>query len=73
MDTRPMDTAELSVPDISCAHCKVTIEKSLGGTPGVVWVEVDVDTKAVRVTYDRAVTDQDVLRAMLADLGYPTT
>ena len=73
MDTRPMDTAELSVPDISCAHCKATIEKGLGGTPGVGQVEVDVDTKAVRVTYDRAVTDQDVLRAMLADLGYPTT
>ena len=70
MVTRPMDTVELSAPDISCAHCKckVTIEKSLGGTP-----EVDVDTKAVRVTYDRTVTDPDVLRVMLAGLGYPTT
>ena len=73
MVTRPMDTVELSAPDISCAHCKATIEKGLGDTPGVVRVEVDVDTKAVQVAYDRAVTDQDVLRAALSDLGYPTT
>ncbi|MHB1925304.1 MAG: heavy-metal-associated domain-containing protein [Acidimicrobiales bacterium] len=57
----------------ACAHCNVTIEKGLGGAPGVGRVEVDVDTKAVRVTCDRAVTDQDDLRVMLADLGYPTT
>ena len=73
MDTRQMDTVALSALDISCAHCKSTIEKGLGGAPGVGRVEVDVDTKAVRVTYDRTVTDPDVLRVVLASLGYPTT
>ena len=73
MDTRQMDTVALNAPDISCAHCKSTIEKGLGDAPGVDRVEVDVDAKAVRVTYDRSVTDPGDLRVVLADLGYPTT
>jgi len=32
----------LSVPDVSCAHCKMAIEKAVGRLPGVARVEVEV-------------------------------
>jgi len=39
-----------TVPEITCGHCKETIEKTLN-TPGVSNVNVDVDTKAVSLIH----------------------
>ena len=66
-----MSTIDLTADDISCAHCKNTIEHDLGGTPGVEGVEVDVDTKTVHVTYDEGQTDEAALRSKLDEIGYP--
>jgi copper chaperone len=65
--------AQLTVtaPDISCAHCKMTIEKELAGSPGVRGVAVDVDTRQVRVDYDESATSDGSLRERLAEIGYP--
>ncbi len=45
-----MTTMTLSVPEISCGHCKETIEGALGRVVGVVTAVVDVDAKTVTVT-----------------------
>ncbi len=66
-----MKTLAVTAPDISCEHCKRSIEHDLAGAPGVRQVTVDVDTKAVRVDYDETETDDQALRAVLTDIGYP--
>jgi copper chaperone len=61
----------LSAPDISCAHCKQTIESGMRNHPGVRDVDVEVDTRHVGIDYDEEQTDEDALRDELAELGYP--
>ena len=38
----------LSVPDMSCGHCKASVEAALAPLPGVQAVVVDVVTRQVR-------------------------
>ena len=42
----------LTVPDISCGHCKVSIEGAVKKLKGVSKVDVDVDRKQVKVVFD---------------------
>lgn len=41
---------EFSVPDISCDHCKASIEGSVGQVDGVTNTTVDVAAKTVTVS-----------------------
>jgi copper chaperone len=65
-----MTTETLSVPDISCDHCRRTIEAALGRLPGVRGAAVDVAARTVRVSYDEAAVGPAVIRDTLADEGY---
>jgi len=49
-----MTTIELSVPTVHCRSCKLNIEEALEEVDGVSAGEVDLDRKAVTVTYDPA-------------------
>jgi copper chaperone len=66
-----MSVLDLTANDISCGHCKATIEGDLAQVPGVSQVEVDVDSKAVHVTYDDGATSAEAIKAKLVDIGYP--
>ena len=50
-----MKTETLSVPDISCNHCKMAIEGALNKLAGVQDPRVDVAGKNVRVTDRKSV------------------
>ena len=65
-----MTTETLSVPDISCDHCRRTIETALGRLPGVRAATVDVAARRVEVTYDEATVAPAAIRDTLADEGY---
>jgi copper chaperone len=66
-----MNTVTLTAPDISCEHCKATIEREVGAMDGVQAVSVDVPSQHVTVTYDPAqLTDSDIV-ARLDEEGYP--
>jgi copper chaperone len=60
-----------SVPDVSCNHCKMSIEKALGGLTGVFEAEVDVPAKTVAVAFDDEVITEDAVIEMLAEEGFP--
>ena len=60
-----------SVPDVSCNHCKMNIERALGGLTGVFEAEVDVAAKTVAVAFDDEVITEDAVLEMLAEEGYP--
>ena len=59
-----------SVPNISCGHCVMTIERELGELEGVSSVKADADTKSVAVAWD-APASEDGIRALLAEINYP--
>ena len=62
-----MTTRTYAVPGVSCGHCKAAIEAAVGEVSGVDAVDVDVDSKTVRVEGDA--TD-DAIRAAIDEAGY---
>jgi copper chaperone CopZ len=68
-----MPTLDLTAPDISCQHCKASIEHDLGAAPGVRGVAVDIPTKAVVVDFDEHETDEERIRSTLSEIGYPAS
>ena len=65
-----MENATLSVPNISCGHCVMAIQKALNETDGVSKVEGDPDTKEIRVQFDAPAT-LDKIKSTLKEINYP--
>ena len=59
----------LSVPDISCGHCKSSIEGAVGALDGVTTVEVSIDAKSVDIDFG-APTDLEAIITAIEDQGY---
>jgi copper chaperone len=60
----------LSVPDVSCSHCKAAIENAVSLLAGVDRVEVEVDSRSVDVYLD-VNGDLGAVRSAIEDEGYP--
>jgi copper chaperone len=60
-------TRTYQVPDISCGHCRDSIESTLTEVDGVTRVEVDIDSREVHV--EGSVDDETVVGA-LDEIGY---
>lgn len=60
----------LSVPDISCDHCKTSIEGAVGKLDGITSVEVSVDAKTVSVDFDEATLAVEAIATAIEDQGY---
>jgi len=60
---------KFTVPEISCGHCKETIESTLNSLENVDAVNVDIDRKSVEV---RSSSDLDLslVSNMLDEQGY---
>ncbi len=56
-----------NVPDISCGHCKQTIEDRLSSVDGVTQVAVDIDARSVTVEGD---VDDATVADALDEAGY---
>jgi copper chaperone CopZ len=56
-----------NVPDISCQHCKMRINKSLATVKGIQKVDIDVDKKIVDITGN--FNKDDAIRA-IEESGY---
>jgi len=59
-------TTTYSAPEISCDHCKSTIEGAVSGLGGVSRVEVDVDAKTVSVDGG----EPEAIIAAIEDTGF---
>ncbi len=66
-----METLNLSVPTVHCQSCKLNIEESLEELAGVAASEVDLDAKAVTVTYDPSAVAPAAITAAIEEAGYP--
>lgn len=58
----------LSVPDMSCAHCKASVEQALGAQVPASGVTVDLAARTVQVTAD---ADPQILIKLLDRIGFP--
>jgi copper chaperone len=63
-----MSQITYSVPDLSCGHCKAAVTSELERVAGVDSVEVDLETKLVRVIGSQL--DDAALRTAIDEAGY---
>ncbi len=66
-------TVTLSVPDMNCAACPITVKKALTKVPGVGKIDVNLERREATVTFDDAKTNADTLTRATKDAGYPST
>lgn len=64
-----MTQTTLSVPEIHCDHCKMSIESAVGALDGVTSAVVDVPARAVTVSFDAPATLETIVTA-IEDQGY---
>jgi copper ion binding protein len=67
-----MATEKLSVPNISCGHCVMTIQRELGELEGVSKVDGDPTSKEITVNFDAPATVEKI-KSTLQEINYPTT
>ena len=65
-----MTRTTLTVPDISCGHCKMSIEGAVSGLNGVSGVEVAIEDRTVDLTFDDASVTLDQIIDAIEDQGY---
>lgn len=60
-----------SVPDVSCGHCKSSIEGALVPLDGVDKAEVNIEAKTASVSFDPDVVSESTVRGAIEAAGYP--
>lgn len=58
----------LSVPDMSCGHCKASVTQALSALPGTQTVNVDLTTRQVDVA---GTASAEAMLAALTQIGFP--
>ena len=64
----PESDLTYSVPGMTCGHCKLSVTEEVADVPGVASVDVDLDTKLVRVR--GAGVDETAVVAAIDEAGY---
>ena len=65
-----MTKETLSVPNISCGHCVMSIKNELSELEGVKTVEGDPTNKSIKVEFESPVT-LDQIKETLKEINYP--
>ena len=63
----------LSVPDMNCATCPITVKKALTKVSGVSKIDVNLDRREAKVTFDDTKANVEVLTRATRNAGYPAT
>lgn len=66
-----MERKTLSIPNISCKHCVMTIKNELSELPGVVAVEGSPESKTVDVQWESPASLEKI-KASLEEIDYPS-
>jgi copper chaperone len=65
-----MEKAVLTVKGMKCGGCENAIQEAVRGDAGVVGVKVDRLAARVEVEFDRARTNLDAIKKLIAAQGY---
>lgn len=66
-----MNTKTVSVPNITCGHCVMTIEREVAEVDGVSSVKAEKDTRQVTISWDPDATDWVVIEDTMKEINYP--
>jgi copper chaperone len=66
-----MTTKTFKVPNISCGHCVMTIQREVGELEGVLSVKAEQATQMVTVEWNEPPATWDGIQALLAEINYP--
>ncbi len=61
----------VKVPNISCGHCVMTIEREMKGLDGVAEVQANQETKDVTVSWDPEATSWSAIEGLMKEINYP--
>jgi copper chaperone len=61
----------VKVPNISCGHCVMTIEREVGELAGVQSVKADQSGRQVTVAWDEQATSWDEVESLMKEINYP--
>ena len=65
-----MNTNQMSIPAISCGHCKLTVEREVPELAGITKATVDVELKQLTVEFETPATLVQI-QGLLQEIGYP--
>ena len=65
-----MEKQTLTIPNISCGHCVMSIKNELSELEGVAGVDGDIAGKTVTVSWEEPTT-LDRIKAVLEEINYP--
>lgn len=65
-----MDQVTLNVPDISCNHCKMSIEGAVNELSGIESASVDIEGRTVDVSFDSGAQSLESIVAAIEEQGY---
>ncbi|WP_260292686.1 mercury resistance system periplasmic binding protein MerP [Sedimenticola hydrogenitrophicus] len=68
-------TVTLSVENMTCSMCPITVRKALERVPGVIKAEAGYEKGSIgwaRVTFDGSKTDVEMLTDATFEAGYPS-
>lgn len=63
----------LSVPDMNCATCPITVKKALTKVSGVSKINVNLDRREAKVTFDDTKAKVEALTRATKNAGYPSS
>ncbi len=66
-----MDAKTVTVPNISCGHCVMTIEREVGELGGVTSVKAERETGNVTVSWDSEAIDWPAIEDRMREINYP--
>jgi periplasmic mercuric ion binding protein len=66
-------TVTLNVQNMTCATCRITVEKALKRVPGVASAQVDFEKKTATVEFDPDKVIPATLTKATTDAGFPAT
>jgi copper chaperone len=65
-----MEKETLSIPNISCGHCVMTIKNELSEVDGVKSIEGDPDAKSIVIEWDSPASIEKI-KETLKEINYP--
>lgn len=66
-----MTSKTVTVPNISCGHCVMTIQREVSELAGVESVKAEQDSKQVTVSWDPNATDWAAIEDLMKEINYP--
>jgi copper chaperone len=66
-----MASKTVTVPNISCSHCVMTIKREVGELEGVTRVDADPESKQVTVQWQEPPRTWSDIRSLLEEINFP--